>query len=146
MTHWVQCGLLCGISLGVFKQPHHLLVNWHFSHCRVTPTSDIVHNAYACVPPFTRKTYIDALKLSDAIWWQRSELTLAQVMACCQTAPSHYLNQYQLIVNMALVSFIRQQFQTKCSRWQYLRGIWNHILTFLSHLPGANELTKINWD
>ena len=26
-------------------------------------------------------------------WWHRSGLTLAQVMACCLTAPSHYLNQ-----------------------------------------------------
>ena len=30
---------------------------------------------------------------SDAIWRQRSGSTLAQVMACCLTAPSHYLNQ-----------------------------------------------------
>ena len=33
---------------------------------------------------------------SDAIWWQ-SGSTLAQVMACCLTAPSHYLNQCWLI-------------------------------------------------
>ena len=26
-------------------------------------------------------------------WRQRSGSTLAQVMACCLTAPSHYLNQ-----------------------------------------------------
>ena len=29
---------------------------------------------------------------SDAIWPQKSRSTLAQVMACCLTAPSHYLN------------------------------------------------------
>ena len=34
---------------------------------------------------------------SDAIWRQRSGSTLAQVMACCLTAPSHYLNQCWLI-------------------------------------------------
>ena len=27
------------------------------------------------------------------MWWQRSGSTLAQVMACCLTAPIHYLNQ-----------------------------------------------------
>ena len=27
------------------------------------------------------------------LWWHRSGSTLAQVMACCLTAPSHYLNQ-----------------------------------------------------
>ena len=31
--------------------------------------------------------------LSDAIWQHRTRPTLAQVMACCLTAPSHYLNQ-----------------------------------------------------
>ena len=30
---------------------------------------------------------------NDAIWRQRSGSTLAQVMACCLTATSHYLNQ-----------------------------------------------------
>ena len=36
---------------------------------------------------------------SDTIWRHRSGSTLAQVMACCLTAPSHYLNQYWLIIS-----------------------------------------------
>ena len=35
----------------------------------------------------------NSLRPSDAIWRHRSGSTLAQVMACCLTAPSHYLNQ-----------------------------------------------------
>ena len=35
----------------------------------------------------------------DAIWRQRSVSTLAQVMACCLTAPSHYLNQCWLVIS-----------------------------------------------
>ena len=35
----------------------------------------------------------DSLGPNDAVWWQRSWSTLAQVMACCLTAPSHYLKQ-----------------------------------------------------
>ena len=35
----------------------------------------------------------NSLKPSDAIWRHKSGSTLAQVMACCLTAPSHYLNQ-----------------------------------------------------
>ena len=35
----------------------------------------------------------NSLGPSDAIWRQRSGSTLAQVMACCLTAPSHNLNQ-----------------------------------------------------
>ena len=42
---------------------------------------------------------INSLRPSDAIWWRRSGLTLAQVMACCLMAPSHYLNQCWLIIS-----------------------------------------------
>ena len=40
---------------------------------------------------------VNSLGPNDAIWRQRSGSTLAQVMACCLTAPSHYLNQCWLI-------------------------------------------------
>ena len=36
---------------------------------------------------------------SDTIWQQTSGSTLAQVMAWCLTAPSHYLNQCWLIIS-----------------------------------------------
>ena len=36
---------------------------------------------------------VNSLLLSDAKWQHRSGSTLAQVMACCLKAPSHYLNQ-----------------------------------------------------
>ena len=36
---------------------------------------------------------------SDAIWRQKSGSTLAQLMAWCLTAPSHYLNQCWLIIS-----------------------------------------------
>ena len=37
--------------------------------------------------------WVNTLWPSDAIWRHRSGSTLAQVMACCLTAPSHYLDQ-----------------------------------------------------
>ena len=43
--------------------------------------------------------FLNALWSSDTIWRRRSESTLAQVMACCLTAPSHYLNQCWLIIS-----------------------------------------------
>ena len=43
-------------------------------------------------------TAINSLWPSDTIWWQRSGSILAQVMACCLTAPSHYLNQCWLSI------------------------------------------------
>ena len=45
--------------------------------------------------------FINSLWPSDTIWWQRSGSTLAQVMACCLSAPSHYLNQCWLIISEA---------------------------------------------
>ena len=42
------------------------------------------------------------MRPSDAIWRQWSWTTLAQVMACCLTAPSHYLNQCWLIIRGVL--------------------------------------------
>ena len=36
---------------------------------------------------------------NDATWWHKSRSTLTQVMACCLTAPSHYLNQCWLIIS-----------------------------------------------
>ena len=41
----------------------------------------------------------NSLGPSDAIWRWRSWSTLVQVMACCLTAPSHYLNQCWLIIS-----------------------------------------------
>ena len=43
--------------------------------------------------------WVNSLWPSDAIWRKRSGSTLAQVMDCCLTAPSHYLNQCWLIIS-----------------------------------------------
>ena len=59
---------------------------------------------FCCICLFL-KVYItgcsdyNSLGPSDTIWWYRSGSTLAQVMACCLTAPSHYLNQCWLIIS-----------------------------------------------
>ena len=41
---------------------------------------------------------VNSLWPGDTIWWHKSGSTLAQVMACCLMAPSHYLNQSWLII------------------------------------------------
>ena len=48
------------------------------------------------------KITVNSLWPSDAIWQHRSGSTLDQVMACCLTAPSHYLAQCWLIINEVL--------------------------------------------
>ena len=42
-------------------------------------------------------TFVNSLGPTDATWRQRTESTLAQIMACYLTVPSHYLNQCWLI-------------------------------------------------
>ena len=44
---------------------------------------------------------ISTLWTSDATWRLRSESTVLLVMACCLTTPSHYLNQFWLIISKA---------------------------------------------
>ena len=45
---------------------------------------------------------VNSLRPSDSIWRQWSWTTLAQVMACCLMAPSHYLNQCWLTISKVL--------------------------------------------
>ena len=42
---------------------------------------------------------LNSFRPSDAMWRHRSGSTLAQVMACCLTTPSHYLNQCWVIIS-----------------------------------------------
>ena len=49
-----------------------------------------------------KNVQVNSLWPSDTIWWHRSGLTLVQVMPCCLTAPSHYLNQCWLVIKEVL--------------------------------------------
>ena len=51
---------------------------------------------------FLMNKTVNLLGPSDAIWRWRSWSTLVQVMACCLTAPSHYLNQCWLVISKVL--------------------------------------------
>ena len=51
-------------------------------------------------------TPLHSLCSSDAIWWQWTWLTLAEVTNWCNQAPSHYLNQHWLIISTVLFVFI----------------------------------------
>ena len=82
-----------------------------------------------------------ALWASDTIWWHRYGLKLAQVMAYCLMAPSHYLNQYDYdfssmnfcAIHMSAISLwvAKQLFGT-----MHLKNI---IFKLLSHLWGGSE-------
>ena len=73
-----------------FKQPT-------FYQCR-----EIIENANMILAMELCLICINSLGPSDAIWCWRSWSTLVQVMACCLTAPSYYLNQCWLIISKVL--------------------------------------------
>ena len=69
---------------------------------------------------------LNSLRPSDAIWRHRSGSTLAQVMASCLMAPSHYLNQ--AFHHLSPVTFILGQFHKRCPNHQSLKSVWKlHI-------------------
>ena len=81
--------------------------------------------------------WLNSLWPSDAIRRQRSGSTLAQVMACCLTAPSHYLNQCWLIIIWSQVTFIVGQFRKRCLNHQSLKSIWKvHIWNYIQISQG----------
>ena len=50
----------------------------------------------------TENSFINSLWPSEAMWLHKTGATLVQVMPCCLTTPSHYLNQYLLITSEVL--------------------------------------------
>ena len=88
----------------------------HWRYCRYWDTA-VLHQAMDTVSP------INSLRPSDVIWRCRSGSTLAQVMACCLMAPSHYLNQSWLIISEVQVTFILGQFHNRCLNHQSLKSV-----------------------
>ena len=74
----------------------------------------------------------------DGIWRQITGSTLAQVMAYCLTAPSHYLKQCWLIINKVLWLSCEGNFTRDASITKICLKIT--CLKFHSNFPGANEL------
>ena len=75
--------------------------------------------------------YLNSLWPSDAIWRYRSGSTLAQVMACCLMAPSHYLNQCWLITSKVHWHSSEGNFAkdtSAISQWNWLENYFSKIL------------------
>ena len=65
------------------------------------------------------------LRPSNAIWRQKSGWTLAQVMACCLMAPSHYLNQCWFMVGKVEWHSSKGKFtrdNSAINHWNYLEN------------------------
>ena len=85
---------------------------------------------------------INSLLPSDVIWWQGSKSTLAQIMACCLTAPRHYLSQCWLMISEVLWHSPDSNFTE--NTWHIYR--WNEFEIYrvetVDNPPRANELKE----
>ena len=97
--------------------------------------------------PTKSDCYFNSLWPSGVIWRQGSRSTLAQVMACCLTAPSHYLNQCWLMISEVLWHSPDSNFTENTSdiyRWndqtvvKFPRGQWVKTF-FFSCVPIDND-------
>ena len=67
---------------------------------------DSIHQSFIVTRSQDRNKMTVKLFVRDAMCKQRTGSTLAQLMACCLTTPSHYLNQcWLLIVDVVLYSY-----------------------------------------
>ena len=131
----LQCGVLTFFLVVIMNK----MLNKHQS-CQWSETSQ--HSKLSHRNPRTFCPCIKSLWPSDTIWRHRSWSTLAQVMACCLTAPSHYLNQCWLITSKVQWHSWRQ-FHKRYLHHQSLKSIskWL-ILNFIHNLPRTRELIK----
>ena len=134
-------GVILGMS-STNKRQHYIvrlsLIDWVHTHDDTNPSyccghSIIRHDMGTTLHIYMTSTHVSDLP-SDAIWRHRSGSTLAQVMACCLTAPSHYLNQCWLIISEVLWHSPEGNFT-----WN-AQDIYPWPLRLHPHLPGTNEL------
>ena len=80
-----------------------------------------------------------SLRTSDALWHPRIWWTLVQVMACCLTAPNHYLNQCSPIISEVPWHYhLQLQDYKENLKITISKGTLNHYKT--TDLTGVSEL------
>ena len=91
-----------------------------------------------------RSLSVNSLWPCDAIWHHRSGLTLAQVMACCLTMPSHYLNSWRFLISEVLWYSPENNFIASAKILFCIMSLKFIYIFFklLSNLPGASELNE----
>ena len=92
-------GLFSTLSAIFAKWVGKMLMHWDFVVANWLPWSHKNQFGNFCFHFNLILFCFNSLWPSDAIWPYRYWSTLAQVMACCLMAPSHYLNQCRLIIS-----------------------------------------------
>ena len=73
----------------------------------------------------------------------RSGSALSQEMACCLTAPSHYLNQCWLIFSKVQWHSVEGNLTRDSSPINHYNKLENYLSKIYLNLPGANELSTL---
>ena len=106
-------------------------VSWWYMHSRKIRRNENVINALKQkVLDMYTHWHVNSLLHSDAIWQLRSGSTLAQLMVCCLTAPSHYLNQCWLINwlrGMQLRAISQEVKRIQSVTWMRNLHFWNTL-------------------
>ena len=86
----------------ILWEEHHLFLvySYGFIFSIVSISSEFNESIEMCSSRSNQD--LNSLRPRDSIWRWRTGSTLAQVMACCLTAPSHHLNQCWLIISKVL--------------------------------------------
>ena len=79
--------------------------------------------------------FVNSLWPSDAIWQQASMSTLVQVMACCLTAPSHYLNKCWFIFSKVQWHSVEGNLTRDSSPFNHKNKLENYLSKILLKFP-----------
>ena len=93
----------------IFSMTFHKCRHWYYASIDSYTKYAICLRYIVIVPNYTFDTgliflmctviraWLNLLWSDDAMWWHRSESTLAQAIDCCLKAPDHYMDQCWLI-------------------------------------------------
>ena len=118
-------------DMWVENYPHKLTINFYVKYVQYCALLWLDHGWFYSYPSgllhwsWCDKMQVNSLGPSDAIWRQRSGSPLAQVMSCCLTTPSHYLNQCWLIISKVEQHSCKDKFTRDTSvinHWNYLEN------------------------
>ena len=114
----------------------------------LTKINSISHglDAWICNYMSVKMWLINTMCPSDTIWWNITGSTLAQVMDCCLTAPSHYPNPCWLLISEILWHSTQSNFtaNAQATILYTVMSLKFKLLKSLIHLPESSELVFIH--
>ena len=123
ITYQIKESIQAGFMLFVYTRSS-VLPHWHWNNLMIFITTNVLEPQ--CV---------NSLWPNDAIWQYKSVSTLAQVMACCLTAPSHYLCQCWLLISDLCGIHLRAISQRVAKLLCCIMCLKIILLTLLLYLP-----------